>query len=243
MLRFENVTAGYNSSTALEDVSLEIPEGKIVSIVGANGAGKSTTVNTISRMVSTYSGRILLEDRDITKLKPAEVVELGVVQVPEGRQLFAPLTVEENLRLGFHRLARLPDAAERYEERLAYVLELFPVMKERFSQRAGTMSGGEQQMVAVSRALMAAPKLLMLDEPSLGLAPLVVDRIFEILARLREDGLTILLVEQHADAALALADYGYVMAVGKVRAEGPGPELRDDPTLHQSYLGNVEAYH
>ncbi|WP_417722520.1 ABC transporter ATP-binding protein [Salipiger sp.] len=243
MLRFENVTAGYNSSTALEGVSLEIPEGRIVSIVGANGAGKSTTVNTISRLVSTYSGTIWLDGRDITRLKPADVVELGVVQVPEGRQLFAPLTVEENLRLGFHRLAHLPDAAERYRERLDYVMDLFPVMKERFTQRAGTMSGGEQQMVAVSRALMAAPRLLMLDEPSLGLAPMVVDRIFEILARLREDGLTILLVEQHADAALELADYGYVMAVGKVRAEGPGPDLRNDPTLHQSYLGNVGAYH
>ncbi|MTE01652.1 ATP-binding cassette domain-containing protein [Paracoccus sp. YIM 132242] len=242
MLRFENVTAGYNSSTALEGVSLKVPEGKIVSIVGANGAGKSTAINTISRLVSIYSGKLYLDDRDITRMKPAEVVELGVVQVPEGRQLFAPLTVEENLKLGFHRLARLPDAADRYQERLAYVLDLFPVMKERFSQRAGTMSGGEQQMVAVSRALMAEPRLLMLDEPSLGLAPMVVDRIFDILARLREDGLTILLVEQHADAALELADYGYVLAVGRVRAEGPGADLRNDPALHHSYLGNVGAH-
>lgn len=242
MLRFENVTAGYNSSTALEGVSLSVPEGKIVSIVGANGAGKSTAINTISRLVSIYSGTIHLGDKDITRLKPAEVVDLGVVQVPEGRQLFAPLTVEENLRLGFHRLAGRSDAADRYKERLDYVLDLFPVMKERFTQRAGTMSGGEQQMVAVSRALMAEPKLLMLDEPSLGLAPMVVDRIFDILGRLREDGLTILLVEQHADAALSLADYGYVLGVGKVRAEGPGPDLRNDPTLHQSYLGNVGAH-
>lgn len=241
MLRFENIVAGYNSSTALDGVSLEIPEGKIVSVVGANGAGKSTVVNTISRLVTTYSGTIRFRDEDITALKPADVVARGIVQVPEGRQLFAPLTVEENLRLGFHRLAGEPEAERLYSERLDYVMELFPIMKQRIGQRAGTMSGGEQQMVAVSRALMAAPKLLMLDEPSLGLAPMVVDQIFDILAKLRADGLTILLVEQHADEALKLADYGYVMAVGKIRAEGRGADLRDDPTLHQSYLGNVGA--
>ncbi|MFV0382817.1 ABC transporter ATP-binding protein [Paracoccus sp. (in: a-proteobacteria)] len=242
MLRFDKITAGYHSSIALDAVTLAVPKGRIVSIVGANGAGKSTTINTISRLVTTYSGSIWFEDRDITRLKPADVVELGIVQVPEGRQLFAPLTVEENLRLGFHRLARRPDAAARYRERLDYVLDLFPVMKERLTQRAGTMSGGEQQMVAVSRALMAEPKLLMLDEPSLGLAPMVVDKIFEILDRLRDDGLTILLVEQHADAALKLADYGYVLAVGRVSAEGSGEDLRNDPTLHHSYLGKVAAH-
>jgi branched-chain amino acid transport system ATP-binding protein len=241
MLRLETIVAGYNKSIALDGVSIDIPAGTIVSVVGANGAGKSTIVNTISRLVSTYSGTIRFDGRDITGSKPAEVVELGIVQVPEGRQLFAPLTVEENLRLGFHRLAGKPDSARRYRERLDYVLDLFPIMKQRIGQRAGTMSGGEQQMVAVSRALMAEPKLLMLDEPSLGLAPMIVDQIFDILTKLRKDGLTILLVEQHADEALALADYGYVMAVGKVRAEGPGNDLRDNPALHQSYLGKVAA--
>ncbi|PSJ57784.1 ABC transporter ATP-binding protein [Kumtagia ephedrae] len=241
MLRLETIVAGYNKSIALDGVSIDIPAGTIVSVVGANGAGKSTIVNTISRLVSTYSGTIRFDGRDITGSKPAEVVELGIVQVPEGRQLFAPLTVEENLRLGFHRLAGKPDSAQKYRERLDYVLDLFPIMKQRIGQRAGTMSGGEQQMVAVSRALMAEPKLLMLDEPSLGLAPMIVDQIFDILAKLRKDGLTILLVEQHADEALALADYGYVMAVGKVRAEGPGNDLRDTPALHQSYLGKVVA--
>jgi len=241
MLRFEKIIAGYNRSIALDGVSIEVPPGKIVSVVGANGAGKSTIVNTISRLVSTYSGAIWFDGKDITQKKPADVVELGIVQVPEGRQLFGPLTVEENLRLGFHRLAQQPEAARKYRERLDYVLELFPIMKQRINQHAGTMSGGEQQMVAVSRALMAQPKLLMLDEPSLGLAPMIVDQIFDILARLRKDGLTILLVEQHADRALELADYGYVMAVGKVRAEGPGNDLRNNPALHQSYLGKVAA--
>lgn len=239
MLRFDNIVAGYNTSIALDEVSLEIPQGKIVSVVGANGAGKSTVVNVISRLVSTYSGTIWFEGKDITGKRPAEVVELGIVQVPEGRQLFAPLTVEENLRLGFHRLAGRPESGRKYQERLEYVLGLFPIMRQRFNQRAGTMSGGEQQMVAVSRALMAEPKLLMLDEPSLGLAPMIVDQIFDILAKLRQDGLTILLVEQHADEALRLADYGYIMAVGKVRAEGPGNDLRNNPALHQSYLGKV----
>ena len=241
MLRLENISAGYNKSTALDDVSIEVPEGKIVSVVGANGAGKSTIVNTISRLVTTYSGKITFDGEDITARKPAEVVELGIVQVPEGRQLFVPLTVEENLRLGFHRLAGKPDSGKKFQDRMEYVLDLFPIMKTRINQRAGTMSGGEQQMVAVSRALMAEPKLLMLDEPSLGLAPMVVDQIFDILAKLRSDGLTILLVEQHADEALKLADYGYIMSVGRVRAEGPGNELHDNPALHHSYLGRIAA--
>ncbi|SMH38850.1 ABC transporter ATP-binding protein [Azospirillum agricola] len=237
MLRIENLRAGYKGSDALHSVSIRVRRGTIVSVVGANGAGKSTLINTISRLVSANSGSILFEDRNITTLKPADAVEQGIVQVPEGRQLFTPLTVDENLRLGFHRLAGRPDSASLYRQRLDYVLSLFPILKERASQRSGTMSGGEQQMLAIGRALMADPKLLLLDEPSLGLAPMVVDRIFEILATLRKDGLTILLVEQHADEALQLADYGYVMAVGRVRAEGPGNALRGDPALQHSYLG------
>ena len=237
MLRLEQVSAGYNRSIALDNASIEIPQGKIVSVVGANGAGKSTIVNTVSRLVTVYSGKITFEGRDITASKPAAVVDMGIVQVPEGRQVFAPLTVEENLRLGFTRLASGPNPAQKYRQRLDYVLDLFPRLRECITQRAGTMSGGEQQMVAVSRALMAEPKLLMLDEPSLGLAPMIVDQIFDILQKLRRDGLTILLVEQHADEALQLADYGYVMAVGRVRAQGPGNDLRDHPALRQSYLG------
>ena len=237
MLRIESLRAGYKGSEALHSVSVTVKTGTIVAVVGANGAGKSTLVNTISRLVVASGGSIRLLDRDIVPLKPADVVDLGIVQVPEGRQLFAPLTVRENLDLGFHRLMRRPDRASLHRARLDYVFSLFPRLAEREKQRAGTMSGGEQQMVAIGRALMADPKLLLLDEPSLGLAPMVVDRIFEILDTLRRDGLTMLLVEQHADEALQLADYGYIMSVGHVRAEGPGPKLRDDPALRHSYLG------
>ncbi len=237
MLRTEKLSAGYKGSEALHALSIHVPRGAIVAVVGANGAGKSTLINTISRMVVANSGTIRFEDKDIIGLTPPAVVELGIVQVPEGRQLFAPLTVRENLDLGFHRLARGSDAKSRYKSRLDYVLTLFPILKDRLSQRAGTMSGGEQQMLSIGRALMADPKLLMLDEPSLGLAPMVVERIFEVLQTLKRDGLTILLVEQHADEALRIADYGYVMAVGHVRAQGPGNRLRGDATLQHSYLG------
>ena len=237
MLRTENLRAGYKGSDALHAVSIHVPKSAIVAVVGANGAGKSTLINTISRMVAAHSGSITFEGQDIAGLSPPAVVDLGIIQVPEGRQLFAPLSVGENLDLGFHRLARSQGAAALQRRRLDYVFTLFPILKERARQRAGTMSGGEQQMLAIGRALMADPKLLMLDEPSLGLAPMVVERIFEVLQTLRQDGLTILLVEQHADEALQLADYGYVMAVGRVRAEGKGEALRSDATLHHSYLG------
>ena len=237
MLRTENLRAGYRGSDALHSVSIAIKRGTIVAVVGANGAGKSTLVNAISRLVAANAGVIQFDGENIIALKPADVVERGIVQVPEGRQLFAPLTVMENLQLGFHRLARRKESPALYTQRLDYVLSLFPILKERAGQRAGTMSGGEQQMLAIGRALMADPKLLMLDEPSLGLAPMVVERIFEILGQLRKDGLTILLVEQHADEALQLADHGYIMSVGRVRAEGPGNDLRSDPALQHSYLG------
>jgi branched-chain amino acid transport system ATP-binding protein len=237
MLRAEDLRAGYNGSDALHSVSISVATGTIVSVVGANGAGKSTLINSISRLVTTNSGSIWFEDKNIIALKAADVVERGIVQVPEGRQLFAPLTVSENLRLGFHRLAGRRNSAILFKQRLEYVVSLFPILKERASQRSGTMSGGEQQMLAIGRALMADPKLLLLDEPSLGLAPMVVDRIFDILSTLRKDGLTILLVEQHADEALQLADYGYIMSVGRVQAEGPGNDLRNDPALQHSYLG------
>ncbi len=237
MLRTEKLFAGYKGSDALHSLSIHVPRGTIVAVVGANGAGKSTLINTISRLVVANSGTIHFEGKDIIALTPPAVVELGIVQVPEGRQLFAPLTVGENLDLGFHRLSRGSDAKAHRKRRLDYVYALFPILKDRVSQRAGTMSGGEQQMLAIGRALMSDPKLLLLDEPSLGLAPMVVERIFEVLQTLRRDGLTILLVEQHADEALQIADYGYIMAVGHVRAQGPGNSLRGDATLQHSYLG------
>jgi len=237
MLRIENLRAGYRGSDALHSVSIHVERGAIVSVVGANGAGKSTLINTISRLVTAHAGSMLFEGEDIVGLGPADAVARGIVQSPEGRQLFAPLSVGENLRLGFHRLARSKDSAALFRRRLDYVHSLFPILAERASQRSGSMSGGEQQMLAIGRALMADPKLLLLDEPSLGLAPMIIDRIFEILGTLRKDGLTILLVEQHADEALRLADYGYVLSVGHVRAEGPGETLRDDPAVRHSYLG------
>jgi branched-chain amino acid transport system ATP-binding protein len=237
MLSVERLRAGYRGSDALHEVSMRIERGRIVSVVGANGAGKSTLINAISRLVSVASGSILFEGEDIVGLRPADVVARGIVQSPEGRQLFSPLSVVENLRLGFHRLAGEKAATRLFRQRLDYVHSLFPLLADRATQRAGSLSGGEQQMLAIGRALMAAPKLMLLDEPSLGLAPMVVDRIFDILDALRKDGLTILLVEQHADQALRLADYGYVLSVGRVRAEGPGESLRSDPVVHQSYLG------
>jgi branched-chain amino acid transport system ATP-binding protein len=240
MLRIENLRAGYRGSDALHSISIQVARGAIVSVVGANGAGKSTLINAVSRLVTTNSGAILFEGEDIVTLGPADAVARGIVQSPEGRQLFAPLTVRENLQLGFHRLARSRDGAALFRRRLDYVHSLFPILAERALQRSGSMSGGEQQMLAIGRALMADPKLLLLDEPSLGLAPMVVDRIFEILATLRKDGLTILLVEQHADEALRLADYGYVLSVGRVRAEGSGETLRDDPAVRHSYLGKPQ---
>jgi branched-chain amino acid transport system ATP-binding protein len=241
MLKIEGLRAGYNRMNALHGVSVSIEKGSIVSAVGANGAGKSTLINAISRLVDVRSGTMTFDGVDITKLSAPEVVDLGIIQVPEGRQLFASLTVLENLKLGFTRLRGCKDAAAIYRRRLDYVLELFPRLAERASQISITLSGGEQQMVAMGRALMAEPKLLLLDEPSLGLAPMVVDRIFEVLELLRQGGMTMLLVEQHADRALELANYGYILAVGQVTAEGSGNSLRDHPAIKQSYLGSVET--
>jgi branched-chain amino acid transport system ATP-binding protein len=236
MLKIEGLRAGYKGTEALHGISLEIRQGTIVAAVGANGAGKSTLINALSRLVDVNAGAITFDGQDIVRMSAPEVVELGIVQVPEGRQLFSALTVTENLRLGFHRL-RQRRASALFRERLDYVYELFPKLKERADQRAITLSGGEQSMVAIGRALMADPKLLLLDEPSLGLAPIVVERMFNVLQVLRRSGLTILLVEQHADEALALSDYGYVLSVGNMAAEGTGGSLRNHESIQQAYLG------
>ena len=236
MLKIEGLRAGYKGTEALHGISLEIRQGTIVAAVGANGAGKSTLINALSRLVDVNAGAITFDGQNIVKMSAPEVVELGIVQVPEGRQLFSALTVTENLRLGFHRLRRRR-ASALFRERLDYVYELFPKLKERADQRAVTLSGGEQSMVAIGRALMADPKLLLLDEPSLGLAPIVVERMFNVLQVLRRSGLTILLVEQHADEALALSDYGYVLSVGNIAAEGTGESLRNHESIRQAYLG------
>ncbi|MEH2474445.1 branched-chain amino acid transport system ATP-binding protein [Nitrobacteraceae bacterium AZCC 2161] len=235
MLRIESLVSGYGKVEALHGVSMSIDAGRVVAIIGANGAGKSTLVNTISKLLPVMSGRIVFKGQDVTALSVPDVVELGIIQVPEGRKLFGPLTVEENLTLGAHRVRKLKPSA--IEQRKKFVLELFPRLAERSTQRAATLSGGEQQMVAMGRALMADPQLLLLDEPTLGLAPLIIDSMFGALERLRNEGLTLLLVEQRADAALALADYAYVMATGGVVAEGPAEKLRADDRVRSAYLG------
>lgn len=240
MLRIENIRSGYGKSEALHGVSLSIEAGKVVTIIGANGAGKSTLVNTISRLLPVMGGSVIFEGQDVTGLPAADIVDLGIIQVPEGRKLFGSMTVEENLMLGAYRSRQ--ERASVIATRKKFILELFPRLSERASQRAATLSGGEQQMVAMGRSLMAGPKLLLLDEPSLGLAPIIIDRMFETLERLKAEGLTMLLVEQRADAALAIADHAYVMATGAIVADGPAAELRANERVRKAYLGEAEAF-
>ncbi|MCL4711964.1 MAG: ABC transporter ATP-binding protein [Pseudorhodoplanes sp.] len=239
MLQVDRLTAGYGAVEVLHDVSIKVAHKQIVTVIGANGAGKSTLINTISRLIAVCGGAVTFDGHDLSRVPAASVVDLGIIQVPEGRQLFGPLTVRENLTLGFQRQRRLKPGS--FKERLEFVHELFPRLAERADQRAVTLSGGEQQMVAIGRALMADPQLLLLDEPSLGLAPLVIDRIFEVLQELQKSGLTMLLVEQRAEAALELADYAYVLSVGRVVAEGPAEKLRQDEAIKKAYLAQTSA--
>lgn len=241
MLDVVDLRAGYKGSDAIRSVSLSVQRGQVVTVLGPNGAGKSTLINSICGLTEVHAGSIRFDGVDITRLSAPEIVELGIVQVPEGRQLFGPLTVAENLRLGFHRLRRSANRTALFKQRLDYVHELFPKLHERADQRAITLSGGEQSMVAMGRALMADPKVLLLDEPSIGLAPLIVELLFSVLAKLRDSGLTMLLVEQHAEESLRLAQYGYVMSTGSITAHGAAAELLASPSLHQSYLGESAA--
>ena len=233
MLRLEGVDAFYGDLQALFGVSLEVPAGKIFALVGANAAGKSTTLRVISGLVGPRHGRVLFDGEDLARVPPARRVDLGIVQVPEGRRLFPFMTVTENLLLGAHTArARAGRAAT-----LAYVYRLFPVLEERAGQLAGSLSGGEQQMCAIGRALMARPKLLMLDEPTLGLAPVLVGRIFETVRTINADGVTVLLVEQNVRQALTLATRACVLESGKLVLEGAGHELLGDERLKRAYLG------
>ncbi|MEZ7862076.1 MAG: ATP-binding cassette domain-containing protein [Aeromonadaceae bacterium] len=232
MLEFKNVSTYYGKIQALHDVSLHINEGEIVTLIGANGAGKTTLLMTLCGDPKPQSGQVLFEGQDITQWHTAKIMRGDIAIVPEGRRIFSRLTVEENLSMG----AFFVDKAEQ-AELLAEVYELFPRLKERLTQRAGTMSGGEQQMLAIGRALMSKPRLLLLDEPSLGLAPIIIQQIFEIIERLRERGMTIFLVEQNANQALKLADRGYVLETGRVVLEGSGQQLLADPAVRQAYLG------
>jgi len=236
MLDLKGVNTFYGSIHALKNVSLKVRGGSIVSIIGANGAGKSTLLKTISGVTPAKSGAVWYEGTDITRLPPAKIVSLGISQVPEGRQLFAHLTVIDNLSLGAYLYYNRKFKRE-IEEKLDWVFHLFPVLRKRSKQLAGTMSGGEQQMVAIGRALMSRPKLLLLDEPSMGLAPLFVQEIFRVIKRLNEQGTTILLVEQNARAALQVADYAYVLETGTIALEGPAQVLLADDKVRRAYLG------
>ncbi len=233
MLELVDVTVGYGKTPVLRGVSLRVPDGGIVALLGANGAGKTTVMRTVMGLLKPWSGAIRYGDRDIGGWRTARIVRQGVGLVPEGRQIFGHLSVEENLRMGAYTRRDGRGVAEDRER----VFRLFPVLKERLNQRAGTLSGGEQQMLAIGRALMARPKLLLLDEPSLGLAPLLVREIFGILRRIHAEGTTVLVVEQNAHMALQVADYAYVLETGRIVREGEPSELLEDPEVRRAYLG------
>ena len=233
MLKLEDLRAGYGAIEVLKGISLVVEEGQIVTLIGANGAGKTTTLMTVSGAIRPRSGRITFMGRDLAATPSHEIVRLGIAHSPEGRKIFPRLTVLENLEMG----AFTRKDADGIRKDLARVFELFPILAERQKQAGGTLSGGEQQMLAVGRALMARPKLLLLDEPSLGLAPLIVKRIFEVAKTLNEQGVTILLVEQNARMALRLAHAGYVMETGEITISGPAATLLADPRVQAAYLG------
>lgn len=238
MLECSGLEVSYTRLVALRDISLIISAGQVVSIVGANGAGKTTLLRTISGLERCRRGRIVFHDIDITRQDPASIVRLGVSHVPSGRQIFRHMTVLENLRLGAFTRTGDRRYADAVSQDLAGILELFPVLEARIHQLAGTLSGGEQQMLAIGRALMARPQLLLLDEPSLGLAPQVLEGIFTVLQRLnREEGLTILLVEQNAHLALDFATYGYVLETGTIAHSGPTQQLKASDAIRKIYLG------
>jgi branched-chain amino acid transport system ATP-binding protein len=233
MLKLENLSVYYGGIHALRGIDLEVVDGKIITLIGANGAGKSTMLNSIVGLVKSASGKILWNGRDITGKDTRDIVSMGLVMIPEGRRVFPNLTVEENLRLGAY--LRNDTAAIQTDRDRCY--DLFPRLRERSRQHAGTLSGGEQQMLAVGRGLMAGGKILMLDEPSLGLAPLVSKMIFDIIRELNRDGATVLLIEQNAHAALEIADYAYVLETGIITMHGTGAELLKDDGIRAAYLG------
>ena len=232
MLKIDHVVAGYGHITALKSINLEVPQGSIVSLIGANGAGKSTTMRSIMGLVKPTEGRITFEGKDITSMKTHDIVKSGISLVPEGRQILQDMSVYENLEMG----AYIRKDAEINDD-IKKVFKRFPILDERSYQLGGTLSGGQQQMLAIGRALMARPKLLLLDEPSMGLAPLVVNEIFEVIKEISAEGTTVLLVEQNVRQALKIADYAYVLETGKIVLSGPAEEIRHDPRVMEAYLG------
>ncbi len=232
-LEIRDLCVSYGGIRALKGVSLSVDEGQIVTLIGANGAGKSTTLRAISGLQKVQSGSILYGGEELTSLPAKEIVRRGIIHVPEGRRAFPDMTVAENLKIG----AFLRTDKAAIGQDMDYVYSLFPRLKERSWQLAGTLSGGEQQMLAVGRALMSRPKVLMMDEPSLGLAPLIVKDIFSIIRRVNQDGITVLLIEQNANAALRIADYGYVLETGTIALSGTGEELLKNESVREAYLG------
>jgi branched-chain amino acid transport system ATP-binding protein len=236
MLRLSSVITHYGNIAALHGVSMHVDQGEIVALVGANGAGKTTALNTISGILHPTKGNVLYQGQTVNRMAPDRIVRLGISHVPEGRQLFGTLSVRDNLLLGAYSRKHAARRADQPAD-LERVYTMFPILRERLQQRADTLSGGEQQMLAIGRALMARPTLLLLDEPSMGLAPRVVAEIFQTIARFRDEGLTVLLVEQNASWALRIADRGYVLETGSVVMEGSSGELLDDPEVQRAYLG------
>jgi branched-chain amino acid transport system ATP-binding protein len=233
MLELNAVDAGYGSFQALFGISLEVKAGEAVGVIGPNGAGKTTLMRAISGLIRPSKGSLTMEGVDVLATPPHRIVSLGIAHVPENRRLFPRLTVDDNLKMG----AFMPEARARYTERLEFVFDLFPRMKERRSQMAGTMSGGEQQMCAIGRALMSNPKLLLLDEPSAGLAPVVVQQVFELVKRIRGRGLTVLIVEQNVQQVLRVVDRAYLLEAGTIRASGSAADMMTNDTIKQAYLG------
>lgn len=233
MLKVENLVVSYGGIEALKGISLNVPDGKIITLIGANGAGKSTLLRTIIGLVKPESGKISYNAKEITALNSQKIVTTGITLVPEGRRVFSNLTVLENLKIG----AYMRNDKAEIEKDIEWIYGMFPRLQERNWQLAGTLSGGEQQMLAVGRALMCRPKLIMMDEPSLGLAPLVIKDIFRIIQEINAKGMTILLIEQNANMALKIADWAYVLETGRITMEGTGKELLENPQIREAYLG------
>jgi branched-chain amino acid transport system ATP-binding protein len=233
LLQLESITAGYGAFTALWDVSLRVEQGEAVAVVGPNGAGKTTLMRVVSGLIASRTGRLVFEGADLTGKKAYDIVAHGIAHVPEGRRIFAALTVGENLKMG----AFLPAARGHYRESLERVYTLFPMLAERQAQRAGSLSGGEQQMLAVGRALMSRPKLILFDEPSMGLAPVMVLRLFDLIRRVREEGYTILVVEQNVRQVLKIVDRAYLLEAGRMKMEGRASELAEQDFVRKAYVG------
>ena len=233
VLELQAVNAYYGSFQALFDVSLSVEKGEAVAVIGPNGAGKTTLLRVISGLLAAADGKLTMEDKDLKTVPPHSIIELGVAHVPENRRLFPRMSVEDNLKIG----AFTPSARRQFKERLAFVYDLFPILSERCAQFAGTLSGGEQQMCAIARALMSNPKLLLMDEPSAGLAPVIVQRTFELVRQIREAGYTVLIVEQNIQQVLKVVDRAYLLEVGSIKASGTSAELLDSEDIRKAYIG------